>query len=73
MHATRYRKGYDEEEEASEEVVTCGRFLWDQVCTYAIFGEGKIAKRCKTVIGLIKVDNEEECSNAYDGEILSDE
>ena len=44
-HATCYRKGYDEEERASEEVVTCGRFLWDQVRTYAICGEGKIAKK----------------------------
>ena len=26
-HATCYRKGYDEEEGASEEVVACGRFF----------------------------------------------
>ena len=41
--------------------------------TYAICGEGKIAKRCKTIIGIIEVDYEEECTIVYDGEILLDE
>ena len=72
-YVTCYRKGYDEEEGASEGVVTCGRFLWDQVRTYAICGEGKIAKRCKTIIGIIEVDDEQECTIVYDGEILPDE
>ena len=72
-YATCYRKGYDEEEGAHEDVATCGRFLWDQVRTYAICGEGKIAKRCKTIIGIIEVDDEEECTIVYDGEILLDE
>ena len=62
-HATCYRDGYDEEDGAAEEVVTCGRFLWGQVRTYAICGEGKVAKRCKTIIGIIEVDDEEECTN----------
>ena len=32
-----------------------------------------IAKRCKTIIGIIEVDDEEECTIVYDGEILLDE
>ena len=72
-YVTCYRKGCDEEEGAPEEVVTCDHFLWDQVRTYAIFGEGKIAKRCKTIIGIIEVDDEEECTIVYDDEILTDE